>query len=281
VAIHFLSAMELVAANALDPNSVSFLEEKERPMPPPFSSEISESSGKSDWHDKVYRCGHSEVSHFSCRTSFDPTFSGSLSDVVVSGSVGDADLLHPKGAMFYHQGWPIDLDTEDRREKQLMQKYDNLGFRDYKKAFHGIKASGPLRLFLPSDQGREASDVRHLIVCESHATSGKSECNLQEDVSFAIGGVNVSKVEWIYSDSASHNGRPLCVHMCVPDGALISKGHPTMGDGDRYKDQGRLVANDEMGLAMDIEVVRGSLVWNRGPCSVAQVIWVSETSTQR
>jgi hypothetical protein len=225
------------------------------------------------------------MSSFQCATAFDPIVSGALNDIIMGGTYGDeVDLLHPKGAMYLSQGWVLDLEADERREKQLMKQWDNLGFQDYSKAYYGIPASGPLTVFLPiggdSDVPKSAQEsFKHLIVCESNAKG--DSCNLERDVSIVVGGVKATSVQWIVNDAVTYHGKRLCVLVDIPeDSKLISKGEAKQVVVDRMqaklKKQTRLLSGEgetTLGLAIEIEVTSSRVTWHKGACSIAHIIW--------
>lgn len=239
--------------------------------------------------DESYK--HWTMSSFECRTAFDPVVSpGSLSDIIIGGTAGDdVDLLHPKGAMYLSQGWVLDLDAAERREKQLMKQWDNLGFQDYTKSYYGVPASGPLSLFLPVDnysQHQSAKEIfKHLVVCESN-TKGDG-CNMQRDVTFTVGGVDATSVEWIMDDAVAYHGKRLCVLVDIPKEAkLVSRQDAKQAVVERIaqvqrerqevrEDTRRSLETSTMGLALDITVTNSRITWHKGACSIAHLIWES------
>jgi hypothetical protein len=236
---------------------------------------ISRNDSSSEW----------KVSTTECRTSFDPVVSGVLGGAILAGTAGDdMDLLHPKGAMYYTQGWVLDLEPAERREKQLMKQWDYLGFQDYRKAYYGVSASGSLSLFLPADASHgqiTAQDIfKALVVCESNAKGDGSGCNLERDVTFTVGGAKASNVQWITHDSVSYHGTRLCVLVDIPaDAKLVSEQEAKRVAVDKAKTRKKLQTGSRrleattLGITLEIEVTSELVTWHKGACSIAHVIW--------
>ena len=289
LSMHVLSGAEMVVRSMLEGSDLAHVRQSSRVLPRP--AHAAKTMKITKWTPLLYGTPMDEsykewkMNSMECRTAFDPVVSGALEGVIIGGTAGDdEDLLHPKGAMYLSQGWVLDLDTAERREKQLMKQWDNLGFQDYQKAYYGVPASGPLSLFLPAgeyDDQQSARDVfKYLVVCESNAkTDG---CNLERDVTFTLGGENATSVEWIVSDSVAYHGKRLCVIIDVPENAkLTSENEAKRAALERMQTKLRGSADERsleatiMGLAIEIEVTNSLVTWHKGTCSIAHVIWGS------
>lgn len=246
-----------------------------------------------------------------CHTSFDPIVAGSLSDLVIYGAAPSANnkksflgaLMLPKGRALYNKGWVIDLGEPEKKAKRRLERYGGLGFTDSKAAFYGIKASGPLGLFIPierenrilakTDQGEQrvvgdqaapqegdgaARWIQSIVVCEVNEKRGDGECDLQEDLSFTVGGVQVETVTRIRAEGVSYLGKDICLTLDTPSGSMVEG--RVMAQ-ERAKQSGIDVTNAEemeddlkqVGIALEISVTRASVDLKKGPCSLSHVVW--------
>lgn len=287
LSMHILSAAELVVRDMLQDSDVSKETVSKHGLPSPIYGTKKEEKWSSLLNGVSRNDSSSEwkISTTQCRTSFDPVVSGGLGGAILSGTAGDdMDLLHPKGAMYYTQGWVLDLEPSARREKQLMKQWDYLGFQDYRKAYYGVPASGLLSLFLPVDESHSqvaAGDVfKSLVVCESNDKGDGNGCSLARDVTFTVGGAKASNVQWITHDSVSYHGKRLCVLVDIPaDAELVSEEEATrsaMGKAKTKKKlqtESRRIEATTLGLTLEIEVTSELVTWHKGACSIAHVIW--------
>ena len=294
LSMHILSSMELVAQGMLEGSGLSqeIVSHTAHSLPAPLSGTTEEWSPL--LYGSVVNQSRNEwtVSPTTCRTAFDPIISGGLAESVLLGTAGDdVDLLHPKGAMFYTKGWVLDLEPAERREKQLMKQWDNLGFVDYRKAYYGVPTSGALSLFLPVEGNtsrnqelteQKATDIfKFLVVCQSNASGGEHGCNLGRDVTFTVGGARASKVKWIYSDAVAYAGKRLCVLVDIPENAKLTTDEQavravvgaTAQNLSVSTENRRLGSSVLKGLALEIEVTNKLVTWHKGACSVAHIIW--------
>jgi hypothetical protein len=189
--------------------------------------------------------------------------------------------------MYFLQGWVLDLEAAERREKQLMKQWDNLGFQDYTKAYYGVPASGQLSLFLPArkynGQQRAYEVFMNLVVCESNAKRDGNGCNLERDVTFTVGGIEASSVQWIADEAVAYHGKRLCVLVDIPENAtLVSEQKAKQAVEERIRmkpkeheqrEDRRSLETPTMGLALEIEVTNSRVTWHSGACSIAHVIW--------
>jgi len=294
LSMYILGEAELVVHNILEGSELVASAASRRTLPRPQNKRL-----KMDkWTPLLYGTPTDEsykewtMTSTECRTAFDPVVSGSLESAIIGGTAGDdVDLLHPKGAMYLSQGWVLDLEAAERREKQLMKQWDNLGFQDYTKAYFGVPLSGPLSLFLPAgehDTQSSANDTfKHLVVCESNAKGDGTGCNLERDITFTVGGVVASSVHWITNDAVAYHGKRLCVLVDIPEGTkLVSEQEAKRVAVERRQAKQQKVREDSrrsleattMGLALDIEVTNSRVTWHTGACSIAHIIWESAIS---
>lgn len=293
LAMHVLGAAELVVKSVLDSSFFAASQQSSLQMvlPRPQSNKRMKTT---KWTSLLYGtpkdASYKEWTSPSteCRTAFDPVVSGSLASAIKGGTASeDVDLLHPKGAMYFLQGWVLDLEASERREKQLMKQWDNLGFQDYMKAYYGVPASGQLSLFLPARKYNGQQSARevfkNLVVCESNAKSNGNGCNLERDVTFTVGGVEASSVQWIADEAVAYHSKRLCVLVDIPENAaLVSEQEAKqaveermqMKPKEREEDRRSLQeSTPTMGLVLEIEVTNSRVTWHSGACSVAHVIW--------
>lgn len=287
LAMHFLAALELVSF-------ILSLEEYDGKQIPTTTnrnslpSPIHGSAVSPNLHSLFY--GHEtrtfrddgsaswKLNSVHCRTTYDPILTNKLQDIVVGGSVGeDLDIMLPKGAQMYNSGWVLDMGESEKKAKRTLERFGGLGFVDSKKAYYGIRASGPLELFVPCD-GREdiaqqmlgpqlslpaSTCFRTLVVCEvneKHVTG--QECNLDSDLSFNIGGIPVERVHPINATGTQYWGRNICISIDIPAESTLSKRH-------RKVDEGKL----DVGLSVGISVTNIGITYRSGPCSISHFVW--------
>jgi len=289
--MHLLMALELVTADHLSGGRV--LASTTEPttlaatkLPPPLWNDFERLRGKA-WAPLVL--GEYDPSRLHCYTSFDRTtrdydmepeessaadrIASNLHELVVRGTIGqEFELLLPKTAMWYTQGWVLDLDTTTRRSKLLLKESDFLGFPDWKKAYYGVPQSGPLELFLPVGddarllENRPASEfVDLLVVCESDAPQEASSCTLRADTTVQVGG-QPAVVTAIDTDIVASFEKQTCVHVAVPLTARLVK-RPVSTRSSRTNQSA------SYGVLLTIQVTSKRVTWTRGPCSVAHVIY--------
>jgi hypothetical protein len=208
-----------------------------------------------------------------CRTAHESILPSNLNGLVVGGTVGeDVDVLLPRGPMFYTNGWVLDMEPSRKKEKQLMQQWDNMGFSDWNMAYWGIKASGVLSMYIPLAKRKSNKQISELIeilvVCGSEQLNHEQECRLDSDVKFVLQGEETS-AHLIESDAVSYQGKYNCVQVEIP--ALIKLSKRTRDS----KPSKRTMLEDSYnyGMGLDLQVVSERVAWDRGPCSVAHVIW--------
>ena len=208
-----------------------------------------------------------KMNQIHCRTSFDPILKNDLRDIIVSGvTAEDVDIMLPKGAKMYNKGWVLDLGDGEKKAKKKLERYGNLGYIDSKVAYYGIKASGPLEMFLPcidrDDIEIQSSSVfatvcfKNIVVCEVNDKHSKgTECNLNNDLSFVVGGMTSQDVKPVNATGAFYWGRNICIRVGIPSESLLSK------------------SKGLVGLSLAISVASNSVMIRSGPCSISHVIW--------
>jgi hypothetical protein len=210
-----------------------------------------------------------------CRTSFEPIVEGTLSDIVVSGSVGeDLDIMLPKSKMFYNRGWVLDLSDEEKKAKRNLHRFGGLGFVDSKKAYYGIFASGPLSLLLPfeasSREGRGSPSVgdwakdwfKSVVLCEVNEQRSASACNTEKDVQYTVGGVNATNVTIMDAAGTRYLGKKLCTHVLVPDTAVLTS-HKTR--------------EQQVGLQVTATIHNNHINRRDEACSISHIVWEQRT----
>jgi hypothetical protein len=280
IAMHFLSALELLAAE----EATGALKCDGRPtkphlLPPPVTVNLTKSSA--DWLSLLFGDKGSQSSGdqwklnpVRCKTTFEPILNGTLGSVVVSGTVGDdLDLTMPKGGMYYTKGWVLDLSHPEVLAKRKLDRFGGLGFMDVKKAYYGIYASGTLGLFLPYEAQRgnsttlpEVGDIARkwipsIVTCEVNEKREGRVCNIAKDVSYVVGGVNASKIRMIDSAGTLYYGKKICVYIRVPGSARISAGRLNPSEGE------------QVGLSLNISVSDMHIMKKEMACSVSHVVW--------
>lgn len=281
--MHFLTSLELVAADQAA-NILHCSAKGERWLPPPVS--VHPINNTMDWFsilfgDAVNNETDSEKwagSHVHCRTSFEPILQGKLESIIVSGTFGNGtDIMQPKGAMFYSQGWVLDLSDEEKLAKRKLDRFNGLGYVDSKEAYYAIYASGPLRLFLPCEgpskpqPGDPAVDwFRSIVVCEVNEKRVYGSCNAEKHMSFIIGGANATFARMIDSAGTLYYGKKLCLYLRVPPAAKLTSSEYLKGQNitGRNTSTGGVV-----GLSVDIQVKDMHIMKKELACSVSHVIW--------
>ena len=245
-----------------------------------------------------------------CRTTFQPIRQGDLSDIVVSGTIGeDVDSALPKSQMYYNRGWTLDLSEGERAAKRRLSMYpDGLGFIDSKEAYYGIYESPHMKLLLPIDArhgrpmppriGDQATDwVDSIVLCEVNEKSVEpNKCNLDTDIGLLIGGANVTNAstapnttettasavnsKMIKTVGSVYLGKPICKYVGIPsDAQLTSHNHLLIGSGhSKYiHEDDRYLEEDQVGLLVEIYVTNPHIVHVDQACSISHVIWATTT----
>jgi hypothetical protein len=289
LAMHFLSALEMVAAD----QSSSLLKctpfTKDIQLPPPVS--VNPVNHTLDWFSILFGVPVNSSSYWTlnpvhCRTSFGPIVRGSLESLIVSGTSGDGnDIMLPKGAMYYNKGWVLDLSDEEKLAKRKLDRFNGLGYVDSKKAYYAIYASGPLRLFLPYEgssrvqpkSGDAATDwFRSIVFCEVNEKRDYGSCNAEKHVSYTIGGVNATDAKMINSPGTLYYGKKLCLYARVPDGAKLTSSNVQKGSAIRSN-----VTDTVLGLSVLITVKDMHIMKKNLACSLSHVVWEQASPNQK
>ena len=251
-------------------------------------SKSNETNSKNTFH-------HWNMDPISCRTSFEPVLNGRLDDLILTGITHDStDIMLPKGAMFYNQGWVKDLGAAEKKAKRKLRRYGGLGFIDSKIAYYGIFASGPLLLFLPYEQQRQENDenkklimtttktkkirvgdlFHSIVVCEVNEKRGEGECNMQEDVVYTVAGIEVN-ANYITATGTSFLGKHICVLLPIPEDAMATFKSEVINENSSQKENYTNKGNQTnvLGVTLQISVVNKAVTLSKGPCSISHVIW--------
>jgi hypothetical protein len=268
LAMHLLSALEWSVLGNPAPTAASA-----SLSAPVESSMESDNNPWSSLLAGVEKDGKWTVPPIHCRTAHESILPSNLNGLVVGGTVGeDVDVLLPRGPMFYTKGWVLDMEPSRKKEKQLMQQWDNMGFLDWNMAYWGVKASGVLSMYIPLAKRKSNKQISELIevlvVCGSEQLHNEQECRLDSDVKFVLQGEETS-VHLIESDAVSYERKYNCVQVEIPASVKLSK---RTRDSKPSK---RTMPEDSYnyGMSLDIRVVSERVAWNGGPCSVAHVLW--------
>eukprot|EP00554_Chaetoceros_debilis_P016045 CAMPEP_0194111544 /NCGR_PEP_ID=MMETSP0150-20130528/10529_1 /TAXON_ID=122233 /ORGANISM="Chaetoceros debilis, Strain MM31A-1" /LENGTH=743 /DNA_ID=CAMNT_0038801019 /DNA_START=42 /DNA_END=2273 /DNA_ORIENTATION=+ len=216
-----------------------------------------------------------------CRTSFDPVITGTLDEIIVSGTdAEDIDLLRPRGPMLYNKRWVLDMGSSTKKLATGLEQY-NLGYQDVKKGYFGVKPSGNLTMFIPYqlndaistydvlENDYSPSDVyTSVVICQ---VNERADCKIEEDMSFVLGNIP-SQPELVHANGVSYFGRKYCITLDVPADASWSKREVQVSELD-----GRGLrlhpSTEESGLMLTLAVSNELKFWKDGPCSVSHVIW--------
>ena len=286
LAMHFLSALELVAADQSSRMLTCNLPMNNALLPPPVF--VSPSNHTMDWNSILFGFPAKKDSSSTdkwtlnpviCRTSFEPIVQGSLDSLILSGISGNGtDIMLPKGAMYYSKGWVLDLSDEEKLAKRKLDRFNGLGYVDSKKAYYGIYASGPLRFFLPYEAkgphlpkaGDRAMDwFRSIVFCQVNEKRESGSCEPEAHMSYTIGGVNATDAKMIDSAGTLYYGKKLCLHVPIPKGATLASRHAI----DKELKAGNSNATDTVGLSVDL-AVKDMHIWKKSlACSVSHLIW--------
>lgn len=281
--MHFLSALELLAADQDSNILTCSTKDNNNLLPPPMS--VNPANNTMDWFSILFgdaienRQTADEkwtLPSVHCRTSFEPILQGALDSLIVAGTYGnETDIMRPKGAMYYNQGWILDLSDEEKMAKRKLDRYDGLGYVDSKKAYYGIYASGPLRLFIPYEGKSTTSPkvgdpavnwFRSITFCEVNEKRIYGSCNAEKHISYTIGGANATSTRMIDSAGTLYYGKKLCLYAPVPAEAKLIAREALEGN--------RTSATDStVGLSVDIRVKDMHIMKKDLACSLSHVIW--------
>ncbi|KAL7557355.1 hypothetical protein ACA910_020223 [Epithemia clementina (nom. ined.)] len=307
LAMHFLAAIELVALS-LENDSIDLnCNEAEHDMgisimPEPFAK-FDNTTALPAWTSLLFGVDDGtnrwRMRPTKCRTSFEPIVEGGdLSLVAASGAVAqEMDVMLPKSKMYYNRGWVLDLSEKEKAAKRTLSVYGGLGFLDSKKAFYGIVMSGKLKLFLPYESmptgrtdapakyprlGDNAIDwFRSVVICKVNEKRDDDTCNIANDLSFEIGGVDMTnETKAIDSSGTLYLGRKICVYTPVPPRAVLTTA-ATIKSNDTesvrrnivFPDDAKKKIDDRIGLEVSVRVRNHLIVQISQACSVSHAIW--------
>ena len=281
--MHFLSALELVAAD----QTLRILKcatKGNNLLPPPVS--VHPFNHTVDWFTILFgeaventTVGEKwALNPVHCRTSFEPILHGDLESIIVSGTYGDGtDIMEPKGAMYYSKGWVLDLSDDEKLAKRKLDRYDGLGYVDSKKAYYGIYASGPLRMFLPYEGpakprtgGPALNWFRSVVFCEVNEKRVYGSCNAEKDITFTIGGANATFTKMINSAGTLYYGKKLCIYARVPPEAKLSSSRDALAG---RNGTGSNAPDAAFGLVVVIQVNDMHIMKKDLACSLSHVVW--------
>jgi hypothetical protein len=280
--MHFLSALELVAAYASD-GSLLHCKERTSVLPHPLASEA-ESNSK-PWTSVLFGDSNRDwqMNPIHCRTTFEPIQDGKLSEIVVAGSVGeDVDVLLPKSNMFYNRGWVLDMSENEKKAKHKLDRFGGLGFRDSKKAYYGLYSSGSLVLLIPyagtsemPQAGDRARDwFESVAVCEVNESREPGTCNTETDVEYSVGGANSTNATMIDAAGTLYLGKKLCSFLAVPENARLTTRKSLLRKRQRQQvEYSNKEEAEQVGLGVKIRVHNNRLMRPPQACSVSHVIW--------
>ena len=258
ISIHFLNALELLAASDL-----GLYDLREIPNSPPLPAPMQPNESSS-----IARILHgvNDNGLWTCRTSFEPSIQGDLREIIMSPIIDSLDMLLQKGLKEYNSNWVYDLGDAERKSKQQLQRFGGLGFIDSKKAFYGIYASGIISFFLKRNELQK--DLSSVIVCESNDRREVGSCNMKEDITYNIGGVEV-EVQAIDTTGFTYLGKTICIHMHIPPEAKLA-----FRDSTAVNVSTKRLENKVSGYALDISVRNPKIRRKEQACSISHIIWI-------
>jgi hypothetical protein len=236
LAMFLLKQLELMVAH--EEGLYELEEEPQVHIPSPIMVEAS--SLKEPWSKYLYHSSPTRTCLSSFNDNLHPSAGSSTQDIL---------LEHPKGMLFYANGWVLDLENSERKEKLRSQ---HLGFKDMLASYHGIPASGVLNFDL---QLKETSD---LIVCEAQSGSpqpSEGACKLDQDVEFTLNKDVVKSVKRIETDFVSYEGKRHCY--------LVQLAKRTSGK-----------------VTLGVHVTNEKVILATGPCSVSHIVWQEDEERQ-
>ena len=309
LAMHFLAALELVAASLTDPGigldcdddrSQQKLDVSLLPKPyanlnvsdlPPWTSILFGEEMDNRTHRWRMRPTH-------CRTTFEPIMGrGDLVENAISGAVAqDMDIMLPKSKMYYNRGWVMDLSEKEKAAKRTLGLYGGLGFVDSKKAFYGIVMSGKLRLFLPYESSSSKTSETYprvgdkaigwfhsVVICKVNEKRDADKCEMGRDLGFEVGGVDVvNSTQEIAAAGTLYLGRKMCVHIAVPPNAILTNAAKIAEQDNESSVRRRNIVfphdaekkpDTRVGLEVTVRVRNHLFVQVSQACSVSHVVW--------
>lgn len=243
--------------------------------------------------DSVSTDNYWKMNRVQCRTSFEPIVSGDLSDMVVSGSIGeDVDIMLPKSNMFYNSGWVLDLSDSEKKAKRSLNRFGGLGFVDRKKAYYGIVSSGTIRFFLTHSADNSPVDssqplvgdnallwFKSVVICEVNEQRSANACNTEKDVLFTVGGVNATDVTMLDAAGTKFLGKRLCVYLAVPETAVLTSHADLAASTDKLLRAPKLhTIGDEVGMVVTATVQSKHIYRREEACSISHLVWEQHPS---
>jgi hypothetical protein len=231
---------------------------------------------------------HWTINPIQCRTSFQPKLSGDLTEIVASGTIAeDLEVTLPKSQYYYNRGWTWDLSQSEKSAKKKLSLYpDSLGFKDSKEAYYGIYESGTMTLLLPFESkandgngpkvGDNASTwFDSIILCQVNERTYEEHpdaCNFATDVSFTIGGANVTSnhTKMVHTIGAVYLGKPICKHIQTPPGARLTSHNELLIEDEKAS---KALQIDQVGLLVEVFVSNPRIVHIHQACSISHVVW--------
>jgi hypothetical protein len=279
IAMHFVHALERVYEKQLaapDQWFKPYLQTPDRPKilfpdplssPPPNDASVTEILYGTKVKDNRY-----QMKELSCRTNFLPATDHEkvLQSLIVSGMAVQAtmaNIMESRSDDMYQKGWVLDVSEVERDTKRKVEQCGGLGYIDMKIALYGAPESGPLELFLPYEGPPHDNDVASdaqrwfdgLIICEANDKRSKQACQLDRDVEYTVGGIEVSNVVMV-NGAGEYLKRKTCVNVGVPAGAQISR---QKADGD---------AQESIGLSVRI-TAKSPVTRKDGACCLSHIVW--------
>ena len=225
-----------------------------------------------------------------CKTSYDPVqFGGTMEDIIVGGITGeDLDLKLPRGPMLYNKAWVVDLDSQEKRNYKINQQY-KLGYKDVKRAYFGVPASGSLKMFLPLDTTSDSTKnkslaqqmYKTLIICEIKQMKIHESCDMERDIEVVVGGQKTDKINYLDAEGTSYLGQKLCANVEIPETATITSKQQYLHEieNDTYLRPSNENRNEnQTGISLEIKVIGDIVTWKTGPCTISHIIWELQTN---
>jgi hypothetical protein len=244
------------------------------------------------------------MNHISCRTNFLPAMDVDtvLSSIIVDGYNNEAstsNVMVPRMDSMYEKGWVFDVSNTERETKVKVEQCGGLGYVDMKISLHGISQSGTLRLWLPHESSNDmyhntnkkidttsiyASNYFHeLIFCEANEKRNVGACRLDTDIEYIIGG-STKVVPTMIHGAGEYLKRPTCVHVGIPDDAVITVLNDVRPIHDTTSSikhiiqrlsgygTGNVRSLNHIGLIVDIRPKK-NVSREKGTCCVSHVVW--------
>jgi hypothetical protein len=97
-------------------------------------------------------------------------------------------------------------------------------------------------------------------------------CNFATDVSFAIGGANVTSnhTKMVHTIGAVYLGKPICKHIQTPPGARLTSHNELLIEDEKAS---KALQIDQVGLLVEVFVSNPRIVHIHQACSISHVVW--------